>query len=197
MKSYNKKQLKNQYDEVQNMSRFDVAVIGGGMVGAAVAIGFAKQGRRVAVVEGFAPRPFASEQAMDIRVSAISEHSVSVLESLGAWQNIAQMRVCPYRRLETWEHPECRTRLHSDALNLDRLGYIVENQVIQLGLWQQFESWPEIKLFCPETLDDIEFGVINQLTLSSGATLEADLVIGADGANSKVRTLAGDRKSVV
>ncbi len=191
MKSYNKKQLKNQHDEIQNMSRFDVAVIGGGMVGAAVAIGFAKQGRRVAVVEGLAPRPFSAEQAMDIRVSAISEHSVSVLESLGAWQNIAQMRVCPYRRLETWEHPECRTRFHSDALNLERLGYIVENQVIQLGLWQQFESWPEIERFCPDTLDDIEFGVINQLTLSSGATLEADLVVGADGANSKVRTLAG------
>lgn len=40
MKSYNEKQPNNQYDEVQNMSKYDVAVIGGGMVGAAVAIWF-------------------------------------------------------------------------------------------------------------------------------------------------------------
>lgn len=115
------------------MTKYDVAVIGGGMVGAAIAIGFAKQGRTVVVVEGTAPQAFSAEQSMDIRVSAISEHSVSILEELGAWQAISQMRVCPYRRLETWEHPECRTRFHADALNMERLGYIVEKPLDSVG----------------------------------------------------------------
>ncbi len=191
MKSYNEKQPNNQYDEVQNMSKYDVAVIGGGMVGAAVAIGFAKQGRSVLVVEGKAPKAFIPEQPMDIRVSAISEHSMEILESLGAWQAISDMRVCPYRRLETWEHPDCRTRFHSDELNMERLGYIVENRLIQLGLWAEFEKYPNLTLRCPETLQHIEFSATPQVTLSSGECFTADLVVGADGANSKVRALAG------
>lgn len=191
MKSYNEKQPNNQYDEVQNMSKYDVAVIGGGMVGAAVAIGFAKQGRSVLVVEGKEPIAFTPEQPMDIRVSAISEHSVEILESLGAWQAISDMRVCPYRRLETWEHPDCRTRFHSDELNMERLGYIVENRLIQLGLWAEFEKYPNLTLRCPETLQHIEFSATPQVTLSSGECVTVDLVVGADGANSKVRSLAG------
>ncbi|WP_322414049.1 2-octaprenyl-3-methyl-6-methoxy-1,4-benzoquinol hydroxylase [Vibrio sp. 16] len=173
------------------MSKFDVAVIGGGMVGAAIAIGFAKQGRQVAVVEGAAPKSFSPEQPLDIRVSAISEHSVSILEQLGAWDAIKQMRVCPYRRLETWEHPECRTRFHADSLEMDQLGFIIENRLIQLGLWQQLEQYQNITLYCPDRLDDIEFGDTNRIKLASGTELSADLTVGADGANSKVRQLAG------
>ncbi len=191
MKTYNEKQSMNQSIEVRNMSKFDVAVIGGGMVGAAIAIGFAKQGRQVAVVEGAAPKSFSPEQPLDIRVSAISEHSVSILEQLGAWDAIKQMRVCPYRRLETWDHPECRTRFHADSLEMDQLGFIIENRLIQLGLWQQLEQYQNITLYCPDRLDDIEFGDTNRIKLASGTELSADLTVGADGANSKVRQLAG------
>ncbi|MGV2841698.1 FAD-dependent oxidoreductase, partial [Vibrio cyclitrophicus] len=98
------------------MNSYDIVVVGGGMVGAATAIGFAKQGLSVAVIEGFAPQAFDESQAMDIRVSAISQASVDLLEALGAWQSIAAMRVCSYKRLETWEHPECRTRFDAASL---------------------------------------------------------------------------------
>jgi 2-octaprenyl-3-methyl-6-methoxy-1,4-benzoquinol hydroxylase len=173
------------------MDRFDIAVIGAGMVGAAVALGAAKQGKRVALVEGVAPAAFAPEQPMDIRVSAISHKSVELLSGLGAWQAVSEMRVCPYRRLETWEHQECRVRFDSDSLQLEQLGYIVENRLIQLGLWQQFADFPNLTLFCPDSLQSIEFqDQSNRVTLESGQTVEARLVIGADGANSKVRSLA-------
>ncbi|KGY13482.1 2-octaprenyl-3-methyl-6-methoxy-1,4-benzoquinol hydroxylase [Vibrio tubiashii] len=173
------------------MTKFDVAVIGGGMVGAATAIGFAQQGRQVAVVEGYAPKAYSPEQPMDIRVSAISQHSVAILNQLGAWHAIEQMRVCPYRRLETWEHPECRTRFHSDELDMQQLGYIVENRLIQLGLWQVLEQHENITLFCPDKLDTIEFGETSKVVLESGQSIATDLVVGADGANSKVRQLVG------
>lgn len=173
------------------MNKYDIAVVGGGMVGAAVAIGFAKQGRKVIIVEGFEPKAFEPSQPMDIRVSAISHSSVRLLESLGAWSHIQATRVCPYKRLETWEHPECRTRFHSDELNLEQLGYIVENRLIQLGLWQEFAQYPNLTLQCPDKLKRLEFGELNKLTLESGLEIEASWVIGADGANSQVRELAG------
>lgn len=172
------------------MNDFDVVVIGGGMVGAATAIGFAKQGRRVAVVEGVMPQEFEPSQAMDVRISAISQTSVDLLESLGAWESIEQMRVCPYRRLETWEHPECRTRFSAESLGLEQLGYMVENRVIQLGLWGSMQTYPNITLFCPDKLVSITFGERNSVELQSGAELVCDWVIGADGANSRVRELA-------
>ncbi len=92
------------------MNSYDIVVVGGGMVGAATAIGFAKQGLNVAVIEGFCSKAYDDSQAMDIRVSAIFSGF-----SWFAWRAgcmlIAAMRVCSYKRLETWEHPECRTRL--------------------------------------------------------------------------------------
>ncbi|MFS1460020.1 2-octaprenyl-3-methyl-6-methoxy-1,4-benzoquinol hydroxylase [Vibrio lentus] len=173
------------------MNSYDIVVVGGGMVGAATAIGFAKQGLNVAVIEGFAPKAYDDSQAMDIRVSAISQASVDLLEELGAWQSIAAMRVCSYKRLETWEHPECRTRFDATSLDLPRLGYIVENRLIQLGLWAQFEAFDNLTILCPEKLDTIEFGETNIVKLQSGTQLSAKWVIGADGANSVVRQQAG------
>ncbi|MEZ9998876.1 2-octaprenyl-3-methyl-6-methoxy-1,4-benzoquinol hydroxylase [Vibrio lentus] len=173
------------------MNSYDIVVVGGGMVGAATAIGFAKQGLNVAVIEGFAPKAYDDSQAMDIRVSAISQASVDLLEELGAWQSIAAMRVCSYKRLETWEHPECRTRFDATSLDLPRLGYIVENRLIQLGLWGQFDTYDNLELLCPEKLDTIEFGETNIVKLQSGTQLSAKWVIGADGANSVVRQQAG------
>lgn len=173
------------------MNKYDIAVIGGGMVGAAIAVGFAQQGREVVIVEGSQPSAFEANQPMDIRVSAISEQSVALLHQLKAWDAIQAMRVCPYRRLETWEHPECRTRFDAASLGLEQLGYIVENRVIQLGLWQQFAHYPNLTVHCPDTLVDIQLGAVQQVTLRSGDVFLADWVIGADGANSQVRQLAG------
>ncbi len=160
------------------------------MVGAATAIGFAKQGRKVAVVEGATPQTFEPSQAMDVRISAISQTSVDLLDSLGAWESIEAMRVCPYRRLETWEHPECRTRFSAQSLGLEQLGYMVENRVIQLGLWSSMEAYSNITLFCPDKLSNIQFGDRQSIELDSGVQLVCDWVIGADGANSQVRACA-------
>ncbi|MFH0265677.1 2-octaprenyl-3-methyl-6-methoxy-1,4-benzoquinol hydroxylase [Vibrio rumoiensis] len=173
------------------MSKFDVVIIGGGMVGAALAIGLAKQKKSVALIEGKAPLAFDASQPMDLRVSAISKSSVELLTQLGAWHSIEEKRVTPYLGLETWEHPECRTRFHADDLNLDKLGYMVENRLLQLGLWEQFDSYPNLMVMCPDSLNHLEFDEnATKVHLDSGQCLEAQWVVGADGANSKVRQQA-------
>lgn len=170
------------------MDQYDIAVIGGGMTGAAMALGLAKQGKSVALVENTQPRTYDPQQEMDLRVSAISLRSVALLEQLGAWSYIESQRLCPYRRLETWESPGCRTRFHSDDIGEPHLGYMVENILIQDGLWQAFSTYPNLTVFCPDKLaslsychDQVEIG------LDSGDAFKAAWVIGADGAQSKVR----------
>ncbi|KJF79926.1 2-octaprenyl-3-methyl-6-methoxy-1,4-benzoquinol hydroxylase [Photobacterium angustum] len=174
------------------MKQYDVIVAGGGMVGAATALGLAKLGLDVAVLEGFAPRPFADTQPMDLRVSAISPHSVALLERLGAWDEVLNMRLCPFKRLETWETPECRTRFNADDMGLEQLGYIVENRLLQLALWQQFDKIENLTLYCPSKMvstTPIENGYI--VELENTQQLQCRLLIGADGANSQVRQQAG------
>ena len=68
---------------------------------------------------------------------------------------------------------------------------MVENRLIQLGLWEQFADYPNVTLLCPDTLKDITFGDTHVVTLQSGTVLHCDWIIGADGANSRVRELAG------
>lgn len=174
------------------MERYDIAVVGGGMVGAAIALGASRLGKKVIVIEGVEPAEFDPCQPMDLRVSAISKHSVELLERLGAWTSIKAMRVCPYRRLSTWEHPECQTTFDAESLGFDALGYIVENRLIQSGLWEQIKEEENVTFCCPDTLHTMRFyEQYNVLTLTSAKEVAARLVIGADGANSKVRSLAG------
>ncbi|ABK47245.1 2-octaprenyl-3-methyl-6-methoxy-1,4-benzoquinol hydroxylase [Shewanella sp. ANA-3] len=171
---------------------FDVILVGGGMVGAATAIGLAKQGLQVAVIESFAPEAYSPEQALDVRVSAISVASEQLLEQLGALDSLLNMRNVPYLGLETWELDGCITQFHSSQIGASHLGHIVENRLVQLALWEQMQQWDAIKLFCPErvaTFSRLADGV--SVHLQSGIKLEAKLLIGADGANSQVRQWAG------
>ncbi|MFB2641761.1 FAD-dependent monooxygenase [Shewanella bicestrii] len=172
--------------------QFDVILVGGGMVGAATAIGLAKQGLQVAVIESFAPEAYSPEQALDVRVSAISVASEQLLEQLGALESLLNMRNVPYLGLETWELDGCITQFHSSQIGASHLGHIVENRLVQLALWEQMQQWDAIKLFCPErvaTFSRLTGGV--SVHLQSGIQLEAKLLIGADGANSQVRQWAG------
>lgn len=173
---------------------YDVVVVGAGMTGAAAALGFAQEGMRVALLEKAQPVAFDPQSAPDVRISAISRASVELLEQLGAWQHVKAMRSAPYRQLETWEEPDSNVIFDAKSLGLPELGFMVENRVLQLALWQECEKYSNLDLVCPAKLINLYQPKQQKewmLALDDGHTLQAKLVVGADGANSQVRKMAG------
>ncbi|WP_372828715.1 FAD-dependent monooxygenase [Shewanella sp. UCD-KL12] len=162
------------------------------MVGAATAIGCAQLGLSVAVVEAFQPEAYQCEQELDLRVSAFSVASENLLDRLGAQDAISKMRRAAYLGLETWELDGFITQFHVEQVKATHLGHIVENRLVQLALWEQFNQFENIELYCPrrvERFEQLEQGIA--VYLDDGLQVNAKLLVGADGANSQVRQWAG------
>lgn len=172
---------------------YDAVVVGGGMVGAATAIGLAQLGLTVAVVEAFAPKAYESSQPLDLRVSAISAASEELLSRLGALKFLKTMRQVAYKGLETWELDGCITQFHSDQIGASHLGHIVENRLIQLSLWERITQLDNISLYCPVKINQLQRSHGDDaidVSLEDGQVFSTKLLIGADGANSYVRQWA-------
>ncbi len=170
----------------------DVLIIGGGMVGMALACVLAKQGFEVAVLEEQAPQSFHAEQPLDLRVSALSLASETLLQAAGAWENVLAMRAVPFRRMRVWDRDgRGDTRFDSREIGEPFLGHIVENRIIQLALWQAAEGLDGVRLICPAEWKSFEIGAQGvKVQLADGSALCARLLVGADGAHSRVRSLA-------
>ncbi|MDD5273493.1 MAG: FAD-dependent monooxygenase [Methylovulum sp.] len=171
---------------------FDVVIIGGGMVGAAVACGLGGSPLKVAVVEAFLPEPFAGGQPHDLRVSALSIASKNILATVGAWDGVVSRRLCPFRRMRVWEKAG-DTEFCSDDINYSELGYIVENRITQLALLERLQAFANITLICPATIERIDYcpGKPSEVALGDGRVLSAQLLVAADGGQSRVRQTVG------
>jgi len=176
-----------------NESQVDVAIIGAGMVGATLASLLLHSGFSVALVEAHAPQPFDSSAATGLRVSAISPGSAAILEQAGAWQRVCEQRLRPFRRMQVEAGMESAPlRFDAPVYNLERLGTIVENDLLLWSLWQVVNSGDQLALYCPDLFADIQLRADgHRVTLNSGKVISAALVIGADGPNSRVRRALG------
>lgn len=170
----------------------EVAVIGGGMVGGIAALGLAQAGLQVTVVERHPPARFDASALPDVRISALSRASVALLETLGVWSAVQSMRCHPYNQLETWEWESARVSFNAAELALPSLGYMVENSVLQWALWSALDAHPNVQLRAPATLSAMtQTDGGRLLHFAEGQTLQAQLVLAADGANSQIRQWAG------
>jgi 3-demethoxyubiquinol 3-hydroxylase len=171
----------------------DVIVVGAGVVGATAALALARQGLRVALVEAREPNPWSPQDPRDLRVFAIAPASVRLFQHLGVWDAIRAARAQPYREMRVWD-AGVPGELHFKATDsgTDTLGWIVETAVLQHALWQALQREPNVDLRCPASVVALEQHDDQvALELEDGDRLVAKLALAADGAESKLRTLAG------
>lgn len=172
----------------------DLLIIGGGMVGLALAIDSALSGMIVAVVEKDLPETETLVAGVySPRVSAISRQSQDWLTGLGVWQHLPAGRACPYRQMKVWDgQGQGRIGFHADEVQAEDLGHIIENRWLVSALWHQAEQTPGITLLAGRTLQHWQ----NQgdqilATLSDDSTVTASVMAACDGRFSKVRRDAG------
>ncbi len=172
---------------------YDVVINGGGMVGATLACLLAKSGRQVAVIEYAKATEFSADSAYDLRVSAISRASQKAFIEIGAWDAMHEMRASPYESMEVWdaEGDGC-VRFDAAELGEPDIGHIIENQVIQKAVSDSLKGFKNVHLYQPDSLDSFSVKADRvEIVLKSGGVITVNLLVGADGANSKVRELAG------
>jgi 2-octaprenylphenol hydroxylase len=171
----------------------DVVIVGGGVVGAALAVALKDSGLTIALADTRAPAPFDAGMEMDLRVFAISMASRRILEALGVWDDIRTARVSPYREMYVWDAGG-QGAVHFDSAELGELelGYIVENSLLRHALWAPLRHVPRVTLIHPAAPEALSIDADGaELTLSGSRRLRARLVVAADGAESATRALAG------
>jgi 2-octaprenyl-3-methyl-6-methoxy-1,4-benzoquinol hydroxylase/2-octaprenylphenol hydroxylase len=170
----------------------DVAIAGGGMIGAACALALARKGFEVVLIEAREPSPWHAGDREDLRVIALAPSSARLLDGLGVWSTVRDARVSPYARMHVWD-AETGAELHFDATPEGRaeLGWIVENKLLQWTLWQALEG-AGVRRVCPGELRGFAArGDRVSLELNEGEPLSARVLVIADGAKSTLREKAG------
>jgi 2-octaprenylphenol hydroxylase len=171
----------------------DVAVVGAGMVGAALALELARAGFDVAVVEPRPPAAWSERDDVDLRVVALAPSSAQLFGRLDVWKSIVSARACAYRHMRVWD-ALAPGKLEFDAADQGEsaLGWIVENRLIQHVLWQALQNDARIALHCPARVTATEANAQRRtLALDDGASVSAQLVVAADGAESALRAMVG------
>lgn len=175
--------------------RFDLIVVGAGMVGSALACALADSGLKAALLDAQSLQPVPeplSTSGYDPRVSALSAASEQILRRLGAWQQMPSSRRCAYRHMCVWDAEGTgEVRFDARALNESRLGHIVENWQVQNALLSVLHG-RSVELLGDSRVQ----GLVQEddgwrLNLVDGRQLHAPLILAADGARSQVRELAG------
>jgi ubiquinone biosynthesis UbiH/UbiF/VisC/COQ6 family hydroxylase len=180
---------------VNTAVQFDVAIVGGAIVGAATARALA--GERIALISQ-APRPEPGgaaqglAQSFDTRVYAVSPANVAFLKRLGAWNAIAADRLTPVHAMRV-HGDDGRSLIEFDAYRcgVSELAWIVEDGRLQDALWGGLESQARLSVHSGSAIQDLQVGDDRvNIVLLDGRSLSARVVVGADGARSVVRARA-------
>ena len=170
--------------------RYDTVIVGGGLVGATLALALGRIGLRVAIVERSETRAAPPGPARDLRVSAFTVASERILRALGAWAALPAERIGAMREMHVWERAG---EVHFDSAGIGEpaLGHVVENALVQWAVEQRIDALPNVEWHRGAVLAGLAINGGEAVLGLADRRLRAPLVVGADGADSRVRTLAG------
>ncbi|HRB28804.1 MAG: UbiH/UbiF family hydroxylase [Nitrosomonas sp.] len=177
--------------------KFDIVVVGGGLVGLCLAVALKESDFKIALIEPHAPTSIPQDLSWDSRVYAISPGSADFLTQLGVWQLIANERITPVYDMAVFGDDHCaQIDFSAYEIGLPQLAYIVENRQLQNSAWNTLKTANENMHIFSQKCTSIEF--LNShviLQLENSNQLETALIVGADGINSWVRNQTDIRAS--
>ena len=175
-----------------DVKAYQVVIIGGGMVGATVACLLAKKDITVALVDAADPLVAWPQDSYDCRVSALTLASINVFKSLGVWDEIVRLGEQTVQKMFVWDH------FGAGELDIDsadagerQMGSVVENRITVSALWNTLQALATCDIYKTTQLNGFDIhddGV--DIQLSNDRQIKAQLLVGADGSNSKIRQLA-------
>ncbi len=169
----------------------DIAIVGGGPVGASLARALAAAGLSLALVEPKTPRPLPAA-GFDQRVYALNGHSRRFLERCGIWQGLSPERIAPVREMRVFGDDASKIEFSAYRSGVAELATIVEEANLRLALQSALKAQANLTLFVGVECVGAQWGDRNAaLSLSDGRRIEARLVVAADGPDSALRSAAG------
>ncbi len=171
---------------------YDIIIVGANMVGATFACALADNGLKLLLIDTHKPTFNWPPASYDLRVSALTAASSALFEKLGIWPHLIRERPSPFRALHVWNQ-DAENKLSFDSADTGAayLGHIVENRRIQQALHQALAYRRSVELKLGISLDALNIDKdAATITTSDKQNITAKLVVGADGARSKVRQLA-------
>ncbi len=169
----------------------DVIIVGGGMVGLALACALKHSGLHIVLIER---REATVRESLgrDCRVSAIVRGNVRILEGLGVWPYLEQS-AGPIRAMRIWDNQEPGgIRFDAAEIGEDALGFLVENSQLQKAMHRCLLDAEHVEYLCPAELERVAWTDESvRATLKDGTAWTAPLIVGADGGRSWLRGKAG------
>lgn len=176
------------------MSDYDIVIVGGGLVGMSLACALRGSRLRVALVEPGAP-PSVWRPRYDDRTLALAYGSRRILEGMGLWAELATQGATPIRAIHVSERGRFgKTRLSARAAGLEALGYVVEMAALGDALHRALTQTSAVQWLRASVEEVTLTGRTARVDLREAQarrTIEAALVVAADGARSSVRMAAG------
>jgi len=174
---------------------YDIAIVGGGMVGASLACALGGSGLRIAVIEAIALGD-PGQPSYDDRTIALAYSSRRIFEGIGVWGNIAQRSASPIEHIHISDRGRFGfTRLHASDMGIEALGYVAETRALGAALYEAMATYPNVELVCPASVSDVHVQpdraeLIIELD-GKQRTISARLAVAADGGNSPLRRAIG------
>jgi len=177
------------------LREFDVAIVGGGLVGASLALALAGTAVRALLIESVAPDS-STQPSFDERTTALGNASRRIFQGLGVWDDLSQ-ETAPIRAIHVSDAGRFGfARLRAEEHGIDAFGYVVSNRVIGAALWRRLRAAGGVEVRVPARIEDLDItterAYFTVATSAGGREVcSASLLVAADGAHSAVRAAAG------